>query len=225
MWVNPYNFVQNNPINRIDPNGLTDYTLNQSTGDVKQVGEANDKPDRILKTREFGKHKGEVKYKKNGEAKVAIGGIEQGILKDGMNLKNNDNVIGVGGKGQASIKGFESFALSVSNYIGKEVGGYYLANKSDGAINNIYLGKYANNTDQKAAGGFSLYTLNNSLYNSTTAHTSFHTHLSRFGDSSRLQPSGSHDNGQTGDLKHKAIQSQNGVQRFIIITNPETIEY
>lgn len=28
-WATPYNYVQNNPINLYDPNGLTDYTLNK----------------------------------------------------------------------------------------------------------------------------------------------------------------------------------------------------
>ncbi len=220
-WLTPYNFVQNNPINRIDPLGLTDYKLNQKTGEINQVGEKNDSPDRILRTN----NKGEVKYRKNGEAKVAIDGIEKGILSNGLNLMKNDNVIKVGGEGQATIKGFENFALKFSNYIGKEVGGYYLANKSDGAINNVYLNKYQNNSATEAKGGFSLYTLNNNLFNSTTPHTSFHTHLSQFNDTDRLRPSGSHDNGQSGDLKHKANQLQNGVQRFIIITNPENVEY
>ncbi len=107
----------------------------------------------------------------------------------------------------------------------KEVGGFYLANKSDGQINNIYLNGYKNNTAQLARGGFDLIKTNPQLYNSTTVHTDFHTHLSRFGDSDRLRPSGSHDNGQTGDLRSKKSQSQNGIQRFIIITNPETFEY
>ena len=55
-WATPYNYVQNNPLNRIGPNGLTDYTLDKKTGDVKQIGEKNDDPDRILKTN----RKGEV---------------------------------------------------------------------------------------------------------------------------------------------------------------------
>lgn len=38
-WATPCNYVQNNPLNRFDPNGLTDYTLNKKTGEVKQVGE------------------------------------------------------------------------------------------------------------------------------------------------------------------------------------------
>lgn len=225
-WLNPYNFVQNNPILRVDPLGLTDFKFNEKTGEVTQVGEKSDKSDRILQTDKNGniKRKGDgflgflVRESKRGEAKVAIGSIEQGILKDGMNLKENSNVIQVGGEGQTTIKGFEDFALKISNYIDKEVGGYYLANKSNGAINNIYLGGYKNSTDQKASSGFNLSSTNPQLYNSTTAHTSFHTHLSRFNDLDRQRPS-------NADNTHKVTQTQNGVQKFIIITNPETIEY
>ena len=97
----PYAYCLNNPILRIDPNGLTDFTFDKKTGDVKQVGEKNDDPDRILKTN----RKGEVKYKKNGEPKVAVGGIEHGILKDGQNFKNKDEVISVGGEDQPSVEG------------------------------------------------------------------------------------------------------------------------
>jgi uncharacterized protein RhaS with RHS repeats len=90
-----YNYVQNSPLSKIDPNGLTDYTLNKKSGEVKQVGEANDSPDRILKT----KRNGEVKTNRKGVEKVAIKGIGKGILKDGMNLKTKDNLIEVGGEG------------------------------------------------------------------------------------------------------------------------------
>lgn len=87
----PYSWVKNNPIGRIDPSGMTDFTFDKKTGEITQVGEVNDEPDRILKTN----RKGEIKYKKNGEARVALGDIKQGILKDGQNFKTDDQTIDV----------------------------------------------------------------------------------------------------------------------------------
>lgn len=147
-WATPYNYVQNNPLNRIDPNGLTDYTLDKKTGDIKQVGEKNDDPDRILKTN----RKGEVKYKRNGEAKVSIGGIEKGILKDGINFQKNDNVIAVGGKGQPSADGVKSFTLQLSEHIGKEIKGYSYSSDGSKNVTDMVLGKYANNEFDKSYG-------------------------------------------------------------------------
>jgi hypothetical protein len=171
--VTPYNYVQNNPLNRIDPNGLTDYTLDKKTGDVKQIGEKNDDPDRILKTN----RKGEVKYKKNGEAKVAMGGIEKGILKDGINFQKNDNVIAVGGKGQPTVDGVKSFTLQLSEYIGKEIKGYSYS--SDGTKNatDMVLGKYVDNEFQKSYGTpqglMEKYGVN---YSNNNILQDFHTH-------------------------------------------------
>lgn len=148
FWATPYNYVQNNPLNRIDPNGLTDYTLDKKTGDVKQVGEKNDDPDRILKIN----RKGEVKYKKNGKAKVAMDGIEKGILKDGINFQKNDNVIAVGGKGQPSVEGVKSFTFKLSEHIGKEIKGYSYSSDGSKNVTDMVLGKYVNNEFDKSYG-------------------------------------------------------------------------
>jgi RHS repeat-associated protein len=134
----PYHFVSNNPINRIDPTGLTDFALNKKTGDVTQVGEVNDEPDRILKTN----RKGEVKYKKNGEAKVAMGGIEQGILADGQNWKTDDQVVEVGGEGQATVDGVKSFTMGLSEYLGKEIKGFSYSSNASGDVTDMVLGDY-----------------------------------------------------------------------------------
>jgi len=86
--------------------------------------------------------KGEVKYKKNGEAKVAVGGIELGILKDGQNFKNKDQVISVGGKGQPSVEGVKSFTLQLSEYVGTEIKGFSYSSNGSGDATDMVLGKY-----------------------------------------------------------------------------------
>lgn len=144
----PYHFVSNNPVNRIDPTGLTDFTFNKKTGEVSQVGEANDEPDRILRTN----NKGEVKYKKNGEAKVAMDGIEQGILADGQNWKTDDQVIEVGGEGQASVDGVKSFTMGLSEYLGKEIKGFSYSSDASGNVTDMVLGKYLNNSNTESYG-------------------------------------------------------------------------
>jgi RHS repeat-associated protein len=48
-----YQYVRNNPILRIDPNGMDDYTVNKETGDVKLVKETDDKTDRVVRTKQL----------------------------------------------------------------------------------------------------------------------------------------------------------------------------
>lgn len=169
----PYVYCLNNPILRIDPNGLTDFTFDKNTGDVKQVGEKNDAPDRILKTNT----KGEIKFKKNGDAKVAMGGIQQGILKDGQNFKNKDQVISVGGKGQPSVEGVKSFTLQLSEYIGKEMKGFSYSSNGSKNVTDMVLGRYINNrTDKSFATPNELYKKYGADFSFNNILQDFHTH-------------------------------------------------
>ncbi|MBS1506086.1 MAG: hypothetical protein JSS79_05535 [Bacteroidetes bacterium] len=225
-WVNPYNFVQNNPINRVDPSGLTDYALNRTTGQITQVGDKNNDPDRILRTDKKGNvmKKGEgflgflVSKAHRGEAKVAIAGIEKGILSNGANFMNNHNTIAVGGKGQPTLQGVRDFALKLSNYVDKEMGGFYLSNKGESSTSFVHFSPYKDNDAQNAHSTLRLDLSRPDLLGNVNPTHDWHTHLSRFGDSDRMQPSSIGPSG--GDEGYKSRQSvHNPSLRFIIITN------
>lgn len=225
-WTTFYNYSQNNPLFIIDPIGLTDFTLDKNTGQLTQVGEKNQLPDRILKTDSKGNviKKGNgflgflVSKSEKGKAKVDLDNIEQGILEGGMNLKENDNLIDVGGDDQASVKGFEDFALKFSNYIGLEVQGEYFSKKDNQDIRHISIGRYNSNTSTSAAGGLvpTRFTNNVNLLHTLQLRVHYHTHLSMFKDSDRIIPS-------RADLNVRASLPL-GV-KSIIITNPKNIDY
>jgi len=147
QWA-PYVYCLNNPILRYDPNGLTDFIINKKTGTVEQIGEQNDDPDRILKSN----RKGKVKYRRNGEAKVAIDDIEKGILENGQNFKNEDEIISVGGANQPSVAGVKSFTLKLSLYLGKELKGFSYSSSGSGNITDVLLTKYLKNLSKKSYG-------------------------------------------------------------------------
>ncbi|WP_340067364.1 RHS repeat-associated core domain-containing protein, partial [Ascidiimonas aurantiaca] len=199
--LTPYNFVQNSPMFRIDPDGLTDFALNKETGEVSQVGETNDDPDRIVKTDKNGnvKKKGEgflgflVRKSERGKAKVAVDGIGKGILKDGQNFKTENNAFEVGGEGQPTEQDVESFALKLSDYVGTEIGGAYFS-KDGESTTHITIGRYKDNSYKKTksygVGAFREFV--STVKEFTSSLTGFfHTHPNGVGisDSDRLVPS------------------------------------
>src|SRR5690606_26097840 len=117
----------------------------------------DDKTDRVVKTKQFGKHKGEVKTNRKGEAKTAFGGVEKGILSGGQNFKTSDNIFKVGGEGQPTVQGVESFALKLASYVGKEIKGSYFANSAGTDVDNsthITIGQYQfNDSHESVANG------------------------------------------------------------------------
>ena len=166
-----------NPIRFIDPDGrapFTDYTFNKSTGEVKQVGETNDEPDRIVKSDE----EGNAVLNKKGNVKVEVDNIAKGILKDGQNFKSSDNIVDVEGKGKPTLSQVEGFLVKISNYIGKEVGGGYLSKDSNenGNISKVYIDKYKNNTYTSSVYSLYRYNIGDPSLKGYFKNTKFHVH-------------------------------------------------
>jgi len=218
-WISTYAYCSDNPVRLVDPNGEDVYRYNENTGNLNLAKKTDDKFDQIGKFKYDKKTDTyTLKTDKKGNAKTYVANIEKGILKDGINFKKNDNVINIGGKNQATVKGFENFVLNFANFVDKEISGYYMSNKNESSTNYVYVSKYVNNTATEAHSSYSLYNVRPDLYNSTVVTTDFHTHLSRFDDASRLTPSDADKNTKESDLL-------NGIQNFIIITNPENVHY
>jgi uncharacterized protein RhaS with RHS repeats len=220
-WSN-YAYVLNNPMLRIDPDGLTDYKFDKETGEVNEVTyededeqSANDaaETDRIVKTdkngnikrKKFGKNKGQVKT-------TDITDSEKGILSDGMNLKTESHIIEVNGEGQATTTGVEAFALKLSEHVGKEIGGAYFSSGS-GNTTHMTLGLYQYNSSTRTSS--SGHTLG--FRNNLNLTGFFHSHPKIGTDNSnRVIP---HD----ADLRmrNNALQTNPNLL-FYIITNPIT---
>ena len=176
--LTPYNYVQYNPLNRIDPNGLTDYKIYK--GKTTRVGTENDDPDRIVKIDKDGnvKRKGEgflgflVRKSERGKAKIAVDGIAQGFLEDGQNLKENVGQFDINGEGQPTLKEFNDFISKYSDYVRKEIAGIRLGeDENNDDVTKVITNKYKESTRYRSrvpAGWMSRYGDN------LKAH--FHTH-------------------------------------------------
>jgi hypothetical protein len=130
--------------------------MNRRTGKIDEViyereieqGE-NQAPetDRIVRTDQDGN----IKRKKDGTVKsTSVKNIEKGILKDDQNFMTKNNIISVGGTGQASKKGVEAFALKLSEFVGTEIKGAYFTNNENGNTSQITIGLYKDNKYRKS---------------------------------------------------------------------------
>ncbi|MFN4027315.1 MAG: hypothetical protein ACK4IZ_07720 [Flavobacterium sp.] len=62
-----------------------------------------------------------------------------------MNLKKDDNILAVDGKNQPTKQGVEKFALQLSEYVGKEIGGLYVSNDALKKVTHMTIGGYEEN--------------------------------------------------------------------------------
>ncbi len=117
---------------------------------------------------------------KKGNAKTRMDKIEKGILSEGANFKNEDNVIEVGGEGNPSVFGVEHFALKLSKMVGKEIAGTYFSKNGSSETTHITIGSYKNNSYTKhiGFGNNAIRSVTNTMaeFNSYKATGLFHTH-------------------------------------------------
>ena len=143
--LSPYVYCHNNPINRIDADGEDDYRFDSKTGTFHLMEKTEDKTDRV-----YGYHydKKSGQYQKNKgffSSKVQMSNIEKGILKDELNLKDNDLLISVGGENNPSVEGVKEFALGLSELVNREIAGLGYSADGSGDISDIVIGKYIDN--------------------------------------------------------------------------------
>ncbi|MEK6153146.1 RHS repeat-associated core domain-containing protein [Flavobacteriaceae bacterium 3-367] len=117
MWVSPYNFVQNNPILRIDPVGLLDdYALDTTTGSLVLLRETGEDTDTIFTGTWVQNDDGEAEFEEDGGRKsfsTEASNIREvsGEVVDG--IAEND----IQSTGLVFNEGFEQEGLEVMEFI------------------------------------------------------------------------------------------------------------
>jgi hypothetical protein len=212
--VNSYSYCDLNPIMRIDITGEDTYLFDKKTGAFRLLQQIEENVDRI------------VSVSKRGKQRIEIDNIEKGILKDGLNLMNNDYFFEIGSEGKASIEGVEEFLLRFSDIIDRELAGYYYSQKNTDEITNVKIGRYENNTATISIPG-APFTKEFNNIDEIYLRANFHTHLSRFNEHDRLRASGADISFKNRQLTvFNNSQFNNGQTiKFRIITMPYSYYY
>ena len=223
-WLTSYNFVQNNPISRVDPSGLLDdLGLDTETGQLILLRETEGDTDTIFTGEITGMNdKGDYEFKKDGNSKTfskKASNIKEVTSTEDFdgNAKADD---GASSKGLVFNEGFQDVGEEVMEFISFntdiELSGWgFENNKGDG----LFISRWNDNdiessVDEIASGGDYVSRPNSSKsYGKKTFKVHIHP-----GPTSSSNPSGpdkrNRNKGANGKYPHYIISKNEGKKSY-----------
>ncbi|WP_062061790.1 RHS repeat-associated core domain-containing protein [Aquimarina longa] len=115
-WLSPYQYVQNSPMLRIDPDGAFDiYSLDKESGDINLVETNQDETDTLI----------------DSESNETVSeNIDKGLLSDGQNIMQD-------GLETSNVKGGIKLAVDISMHTKDEIGGVVYTDKVGNKMLNV----------------------------------------------------------------------------------------
>ena len=155
--VTPYLYCNGNPIRFVDPDGRDIYRYDKETGEMKLYQKTDDNFDQIGKFR-YNRKTGEYepRLKKDGSIRTYTDHrgnndkIVKGILRDGLNIKQDGRTFISDNNGGPTINDYFNFALILDEVAGVEISGFVLEAPSEKNKKIVLFNPYKDNSIDKS---------------------------------------------------------------------------